>query len=336
MRIIAGKYKGRRLFDFKGNDIRPTTDRIKETIFNIIQFEVPGSTVIDLFAGTGALGIECLSRGANEVHLIDNSSNSIELIKSNLNKIDGNIKVHKNDAVSFLNRRSEKADIFFVDPPYKSELGIESIKYIFNKDLLNYGGVIIHEHSADVDYAFLNNGYRVDKRQMGAVKVDFIYKRDVVMFAGSFDPVTVGHVAVVEKALEKYEEVLVAMLINVDKKYKFAKDIRLDMLKQTFKDYKRVEVVFSDQYAYEVARKYSITRFIRGIRNDEDLAYEDKISEFNAQYGIKTEYIKIDKYKDVSSTNVKNEIECGLFTNLPINAKLTLLKDSHGDNNGNI
>lgn len=336
MRIIAGKYKGRRLLDFKGNDIRPTTDRIKETIFNIIQFKIPGSVVIDLFAGTGALGIESISRGAQEVDLIDNSANSIEIIKNNLNKIEGNIKLHKNDAISFLNRRSEKADVFFVDPPYKSELGIEAVKYISKKDLLNYGGVIVHEHSIDVDYAFLNKGYKIDKRQMGAVKVDFIYKRDIVMFAGSFDPITVGHVAIVEKALEKYNEVLVAMLINVDKKYTFNKDIRLDMLKHTFKDYKRVEVIFSEQYAYEVAQEYGITRFIRGIRNDDDFEYEEKISAFNAKYGIVTEYIQLDKYQDVSSTSVKNEIEQGLFTNLPINAKLTLLKDSYGDSNGNI
>ena len=171
---------------------------------------------------------------------------------------------------------------------------------------------------------------------MGAVKVDFIYKRDIVMFAGSFDPVTVGHVAIVEKALEKYNEVLVAMLINIDKKYTFNKDIRLDMLKHTFKDYKRVEVIFSEQYAYEVAQEYGITRFIRGIRNDGDFEYEEKISAFNAQYGIVTEYIQLDKHQDVSSTSVKNEIEQGLFTNLPINAKLTLLKDSYGDSNGNI
>lgn len=332
MRIIAGKYKGRKLLDFKGDNIRPTTDRVKETIFNIIQFKVPNAKVIDLFAGTGALGIEAMSRGADEVTLIDSSQDSINLIKSNIAKFQDKISIVKTDARLYLSRLFEQKDIFFIDPPYKSELGIEAIKTIIEKDLLSKNGVIVYEHSNTADYSFLNKGYKVDMRKMGSVQVDFIYNRDIVMFPGSFDPITVGHVKIVENALTKYDEVLVAMLINETKKYDFDKSTRLEALKAVFKDNRRVEVVFFDGFAYELAREYGINKFIRGIRNEKDKKYEDQVAEFNAEYDIETEYIDIgEEYRNISSTDVKNEMKRSIFTNLPENAKIILLNSNRGE-----
>lgn len=337
MRIIAGKYKGRKLFDFKGNNIRPTTDRIKETIFNIIQFKVPNAKVVDLFAGTGALGIEAISRNAAEVSLVDSSQDSINLIKTNLAKLDEKTAVVKTDARLFISRLTEPKDIFFIDPPFKSEMGVEVIKTILDKGLLSQNGVIVHEHSNDVDYSFLTKAYKLDMRKMGTVQVDFIYKRNIVMFPGSFDPVTVGHVRIVDEALKKYDEVLVAMLINDDKNYTYSKSIRLEILKAVFLSKKNVEITSYDGFAYELAKEYGITKFIRGIRNDEDKAYEEKVAEFNAKYSIETEYIDIgEEYNKISSTTVKEEMKHGIFTNLPKDAKMLLLDSKVGDRDANL
>ena len=93
MRVVAGRYRGKKLLSPADDSVRPTTDRIKETVFNILQWEVEGARVLDLFAGSGALGIECLSRGAEEVVFVDKSPSSVALIKENLKGIQGNFRV---------------------------------------------------------------------------------------------------------------------------------------------------------------------------------------------------------------------------------------------------
>ncbi len=128
MRIISGKYKGHQLNHFSADHIRPTTDRVKETLFNILQNELPGARVLDLFSGTGNLGIEALSRGAEEVLFVESHPKSLEIIRKNLDKLKVTepYTVQNKDVIRFLQMPPEKTfDIIFADPPFTKQMADE-------------------------------------------------------------------------------------------------------------------------------------------------------------------------------------------------------------------
>ena len=146
MRIISGKYRGLKLAEFAGGEIRPTADRVKESLFNILSGEIAGARCLDLFCGSGNLGIECLSRGAEEVHFNDISAESVAVLKKNLVKLKGEnaFKITVSDFRECL-ARSSAFDLIFIDPPYKEEFGVEALKIIGERELLKEGGVAVYE-----------------------------------------------------------------------------------------------------------------------------------------------------------------------------------------------
>ncbi len=146
MRVITGSARGRVLKTLEGEDVRPTTDRVKEAIFSIIQFEIEGREVLDLFAGSGQLGIEALSRGAAYATFTDLSKDAVSVIKSNLltTGLHKNSAVLQTDAVAFLKNSKKKFDIVFMDPPYSK--GILQKTLPFAAEVTNIGGAIICEH----------------------------------------------------------------------------------------------------------------------------------------------------------------------------------------------
>ncbi|MFW5649071.1 MAG: 16S rRNA (guanine(966)-N(2))-methyltransferase RsmD [Candidatus Alkaliphilus sp. MAG34] len=153
MRVISGKARGHTLKTSKDLNTRPTTDRVKESIFNIIQRELCGSVVIDLFAGSGGLGIEALSRNADKAYFIDSNKNSIQIIKENLNKTDliNNSKVIRADVLNGimkLSRHKIKAHIIFLDPPYSKGFIEPTLEAILSYNILQPDGIIVVEHDA--------------------------------------------------------------------------------------------------------------------------------------------------------------------------------------------
>lgn len=144
MRVITGSARGRKLKTPENYDIRPTTDNVKESIFNIIQFDIEGRQVLDLFAGTGQLGIECLSRGAAGAVFVDKDKDAVRIIKENLKTCGMRATVMQEDSISFLNHCG-KFDIIFIDPPYDSNLYESALKIINLVDILSEGGIIICE-----------------------------------------------------------------------------------------------------------------------------------------------------------------------------------------------
>ena len=146
MRVITGSARGRKLVTPEGIDTRPTTDMVKEAVFSVIQFIVPYSNVLDLFAGSGQMGIEALSRGANKAVFLDNSKRSIDAIKQNL-QTTGFVKQGKvlsGEAESFLSNAVEKYDIIFLDPPYNKGFP-EKLLPILDKPLSD-DGIVLYEH----------------------------------------------------------------------------------------------------------------------------------------------------------------------------------------------
>ena len=144
MRVITGNARGRKLKTPENYDIRPTTDNVKESVFNIIQFDIEGRRVLDLFAGTGQLGIECLSRGAASAVFVDQSREAVKIVKENLKACGLTGTVVQADALSFL-RTCGKFDIIFVDPPYDSDLYESVLNTVNSIDILSDGGIIICE-----------------------------------------------------------------------------------------------------------------------------------------------------------------------------------------------
>lgn len=148
MRVISGTAKGKKLNSLEGLETRPTLDRVKEAVFNIIQFDIKDAVVLDLFSGSGALGIEALSRGAKEAILCDVSSKAIKIINKNLEetRLKEKAKVFSNDYLETLNKiKDKKFDIIFLDPPYKSDYIEKSIEYISTHNLITENGIIIVE-----------------------------------------------------------------------------------------------------------------------------------------------------------------------------------------------
>ena len=171
MRIIGGIARGTKLYTLEGQNTRPTLDRVKESIFNLIQFDVVDAVVLDLFSGTGALGIEAISRGAKKTYLIDNNKQAISIIKENLKGIEGDFIVQQNDFLTFLNSTKEKFDIALLDPPYKTDFGKLAIEMLIKNELLSKDAIIIFETSEDKDFNFNFDGFEIKKKKYGTVAV---------------------------------------------------------------------------------------------------------------------------------------------------------------------
>ena len=147
MRVITGRAKGVSLATPNGALTRPTSDRVKEALFSIVQFELPGASVLDLFGGTGQLGIEALSRGAASAVFVDCREDACKLIQENLKrtKLQQEAKVVRCDYLEYLKRCNERFDIIILDPPYAEVFLENALKMITEIDILQSGGIIIAE-----------------------------------------------------------------------------------------------------------------------------------------------------------------------------------------------
>ena len=180
MRIISGKARGTKLYTLEGMNTRPTLDRVKESIFNIIQNEIDGAKVLDLFAGSGAIGLEFLSRGAKEAVLCDKSKEAIEVIRKNINKIhmEEKTKVFNTDFETCLEKiKNQQFDIIYLDPPYATNYIVKSLKKIIEFGIITKDSTIIIE--TDDETRILKEIENleikiVDKRKYGRATIIFL------------------------------------------------------------------------------------------------------------------------------------------------------------------
>ena len=149
MRVITGLARGRRLETLPGDNTRPTGEKVKESLFSAIQFDIEGRRVLDLFAGSGQLGIEALSRGASGCVFVDKNTDAVKIIRQNLQhtNLAEKAQVLGTDALAYLTRPGDRFDLVFLDPPYASEL----LKPVLDKvaPLINDGGIIVCETTKD-------------------------------------------------------------------------------------------------------------------------------------------------------------------------------------------
>ena len=177
MRVDSGKFKGRKFVENKYAHIRPTTDKVRQALFVKLQFFLPGKSVLDLFCGTGAIGIEALSRGAGKVTMVDKDARSVAMTKQNLKNMGIEQKVNKCDALLFLENCQEKFDLIVLDPPYKSGLYGKVLSKIFEKDLLADEGIIVCEHASGDEIE--NEDFEVfDDKKYGNITLTYLQKKE--------------------------------------------------------------------------------------------------------------------------------------------------------------
>ena len=174
MRLITGKARGIVLKAPDGMATRPTADRVKEALFSIIQFDIPNARVLDLFGGTGQLGIEALSREAKSAVFVDERDDACKLIKENLKRthLESSAKVIRSDYMAYLRNCKETFDIIFLDPPYAEVFLENSLKMITEIDILQSGGIIVTERPVDKELLIDLQGYSRSK--------DYKYSRTIL------------------------------------------------------------------------------------------------------------------------------------------------------------
>jgi 16S rRNA (guanine(966)-N(2))-methyltransferase RsmD len=178
LRVISGNLKGRRLFSLKGQKLRPTSDRVKEAIFDILQDQIRGQKVLDLFAGTGALGIEALSRGAKWASFVEESTRSLSALRRNLEecRLKERAEVLGREAraaIRILEARGDSFELIFLDPPYGKGLARRALEALARSSIVTSGTLVVAEHSLSEKLDFIPSWQRVDWRGYGSTQVSF-------------------------------------------------------------------------------------------------------------------------------------------------------------------
>ncbi len=314
MRIVGGKHRSRVLKEFKDIGIRPTSDRTRESLFNILSTRLDGATFLDLFAGTGAVGLEALSRGAKSVTFVDNSIDSLLVVKENLATLKETADVKRADSLEFLRTTNKRFDIIFIDPPYKSNLGKSALEIIAKRKILTDDGIAVFEDEGEF-HDTVGGLFRYDERKYGRARLSFFKnKKESAVFAGTFDPITLGHYDMVKRATDEFEKVFVVLMVNPNKTPFFSKEERLSFMQTAFKNLDSVIVDSHDGYAVDYLKKVGTPYYVRGIRSDVDFIYEKKNEELSRTIypELQTVYYKAPKTdRLVSSTAVRTAIEQG-------------------------
>lgn len=183
MRVISGSSKGKRLFSAPGLSLRPTSDRVRESIFDILQGQIEGRRVLDLFAGTGAMGIEALSRGASGAVFIENHRGSLEALRRNLRacRFEARSAVLDREVeagLRVLEERGEAFEIVFLDPPYDKGLARRTVERISQSAVLKPGALIVAEHSLAEEVEEIFPLERADLRKYGRTRISFLRKAE--------------------------------------------------------------------------------------------------------------------------------------------------------------
>ena len=328
MRIITGKARGIKLKTLEGDNTRPTAERVKEAVFSMIQFDIEGRQVLDLFAGSGQMALEALSRGASGAVLVDRSKDAVKIIRDNVEKtkLQDDCHIVNSDYLDYIKRNSgKKFDIIFLDPPYRSENYVPSLTALYENDILKPTSIVVCE--CGEDYLIENDKkilkyYSIKKQSKYSKSVITILepkiaekKGSVAIVPGSFDPITYGHIEIAKRAAEEYETVYLAVMVNSQKNYLFTLDERKKIAEAALAQYENIKVISSDGMLWQLAYDLGAEAIVKGYRNQTDLDYEMKMAEFNKKHNpnAKTVLLKSsEEYEDISSTLVRSRIAEGL------------------------
>lgn len=178
MRIISGSRRGHKLIEFEGESIRPTTDRVKESIFNLIQPWIAGARVLDLFAGSGALAFEALSRGAESAVCVDRDKSARAVVKENCRGLcfEDNVDIVASDSLEYLGKTDKQFDLIFLDPPYNKGFVRPVLERIRENNLLSDSGVMVLESDSTDDHEDADGFEILKQRRYGRTYIT-VYKK---------------------------------------------------------------------------------------------------------------------------------------------------------------
>ena len=181
MRVIAGKMRGTKLESPKDRSVRPTTDRVKEDIFNILTPYIPGCLFLDLFAGSGAMGIEAVSRGGEKSVMVDRSGRSVSLIRRNVEKTrcTESVEIERKSAEAYLRDSRECFDVIFLDPPYRFEKLKNIVDNILKYDILKHDGILVVEHDKNIPIEINERLKKVREKTYSLSQVEFFVLEDI-------------------------------------------------------------------------------------------------------------------------------------------------------------
>ena len=178
MRIVGGIYRSRTLLSFEGQEVRPTSDKVRESLFNILQNRIHGCKFLDLFCGTGAVSLEFLSRGAKEVLSVDNNEKSIALITKNFEKAKLKPNLIRGDFIEVLNKlKDDNFDYIFLDPPFDTNYGEKALEIISKNGNLNENGLIIYEHLMDKKFNLPNTLVVIDEKNTEQLRLHLLRRK---------------------------------------------------------------------------------------------------------------------------------------------------------------
>jgi len=289
MRIIGGESRGRRLKSPRGRAVRPTSERTREALFDILGARVPGSRFLDLFAGAGAVGLEAASRGAAEVVLVEAHERTAGLIRENAASLGrpAGVRVMRANAaaaVRGLTAAGAKFDIVFMDPPYRDRAALEHTlaEVARPEGILAPDAVVVVEHDAHAE-APAAAGILVTarSRRFGDAVLTFFtpgraqeQSMAKAVYPGSFDPVTNGHLDIIERAAELFREVVAAVADNAVKAPLFSGDERVEMLRAVCAHLPNVSVAAFSGLLVDFAAEQGASVVVKGLRAVSDFEYE--------------------------------------------------------------
>ncbi len=344
MRIVAGSARGRALKGPKGSGLRPTADRVRESIFNILGQWLEGLSVLDLYAGTGALALEAISRGAARAVLVDSGKESVALCRENARALAMEPRVRI--VAGSVSEKTlgplahEPFDLVFADPPYAAAGPAEVVELVARMNLLVPGGRLVVEHDRRQEAPSRLAGLSlVDARQFGDTAVSFFaadgsgrggeaplthperggkssapMAKHVVIYPGSFNPPTNGHVSLIHRALRIFDQVIVAIAHNPKKSPLFSVEERKRLIAQSVENDPRVEVDAFEGLLVDYARRRNVFAVMRGLRAVSDFEYEFQMANMNRKLArdIETVFIMTgEDYFYISSRLVREVASFG-------------------------
>jgi pantetheine-phosphate adenylyltransferase len=302
VRIIAGRARGRRLFAPKGQFTRPTPDRVRESLFSIVGARIEGAQVLDLFAGTGALGLEALSRGAAHVVFVEKARSALAVLRRNIEAVGlpgaELVAVPSEQALELLSARHCRFDLVLVDPPYAARLLAPTLRKFAELDVFLPRALIVCEHPGrDAAPDPPEPLDHKETRAFGDVSLSFYEARErrrtvtVALYPGSFDPVTFGHLNIIERGIKLFDKLIVGVAVNVRKTPLFSPKERADLIQESIGKDDRIEVATFEGLLVDYARRRSVTAILRGLRAISDFEFEFQMAHMNRRLGPNIETV---------------------------------------------